>query len=840
MRPATMAGVILIAACWFVVAFVLSAEHAKTMGGALKQSDGLVRLFEQNTVDVLARADRTLLFLRKSFEDDPIHFDLRSWATRASLVNDETLQISLIGADGFQVASTTDYRGPPLYLGDREHFRKQLDPAIDKLFISEPVLGRASGKMSLQFSRRLRGLDGGFAGVIVISIDPNFIERFYRTVDLGAEGSVILRNADGVILAAQGLSGNAAGRQVKPQPFLDAVAQSRSGHYWGGGAIDGTNRLVSYRSSEKFPLIFAVGLSEIELLRGYRKHRTIYLTVAAFVSFVILAAMAFDLRHRARLDRSQEALKGLNQEISRQNARFDVALTNMPNGLSMFDADGKLLVWNSRYIEIYGMLPDVVSQGVSINAIVEHRKQAGNLDMDADAYVGEFRQALIDCGNSTSTSRLKDGRTISVNNTATAGGGWVGIHEDITERIRAEQEIFNQATELARTSMRFEAALSNMTQGLCLFDADKRLVVANNRFREMYDLPAELVAPGTPLPLILQHHADRGAKSDLTIDEHVERIPTLRQQNFVPADGREISIKRTPTPEGGWVATHEDVTEQRRQEKLIAEKAAELELMNARFDAALGNMSQGLCLFDADQRVVVSNARYAELYHLSQDQVVPGTTLRQVLELRRDNGTSFETSPDAYVAVNVKQANEIQKTTDGRFISIKRQPMANGGWLTTHEDVTAEKRSERLLAEKATELEIINDRFDAALSNMTQGISMFDGRRRLVVWNARYAEIYQLPQTLLKMGTSQEDIADYIVSRGIAKGRAADADRENKDSGADEHPTDRSASGVEEFNDGRVILSEPASHVEWRMVDHTRRHHRAPPRREGDHSPGAA
>ena len=107
----------------------------------------------------------------------------------------------------------------------------------------------------------------------------------------------------------------------------------------------------------------AVGLSENEILSGYRKHRTIYLTVAAFVTLVILAAMAFDLRHRVRLDRSQEALKELNQEISKQNARFDVALTNMPNGLSMFDADGKLLVWNSRYVEIYGMLPDVVSQG---------------------------------------------------------------------------------------------------------------------------------------------------------------------------------------------------------------------------------------------------------------------------------------------------------------------------------------------------------------------------------------------------------------------------------------------------------------------------------------------
>jgi diguanylate cyclase (GGDEF)-like protein/PAS domain S-box-containing protein len=678
LHSATMASLILIAACWFVVAFVLSVERDKTIEGALKQSDGLVRLFEQNTVDVLERIDRTLLFLRKSFEDDPVHFDLRAWATRTSLVSDETLQLTLIGADGYQAASTTDYRGPPLYLGDREHFLKQLDPAVDKLFISEPVIGRASGKMSLQFSRRLRGPDGSFAGVIVISIDPNFIGRFHQAVNIGANGSVVLRNLDGVILAAQGLSGNAVGRQVKQQPFLDALAQSRSGHYWGGGAVDGNNRLVSFRTSEKFPLIFSIGLAENEILNEYRKHRTIYFTVASIVTLLILIAIAFNLRHQVKLDRSQEILKELNEEISKQNLRFDAALTNMPNGISMFDADGKLLVWNDRYVTIYGMSPDVIGHGVSIHTIVGHRKQAGNLDMDVEAYVGEFRQALIDFGMSTSATRLKDGRTVSVTNTAIAGGGWVGIHEDVTDRIYREQEIFDQATELARTNMRFEAALGNMTQGLCLFDAEKKLVIANNRFRDMYGLPAELTVPGTPLPLILQHHVDRGAKSDLTVDEHVEQMPTTPQQHFTTPDGRDISIKRAPTPEGGWVATHEDVTDQRRQEKLIAEKA--------------------------------------------------------------------------------------------------------------------------------TELEIINDRFDAALSNMTQGISMFDGRRRLVVWNARYAEIYQLPQNLLKVGTSREDIADYIVSNGIARDRAADSDRENRDYDVGGHPTDRSSSRIEELNDGRVIL----------------------------------
>ena len=74
---------------------------------------------------------------------------------------------------------------------------------------------------------------------------------------------------------------------------------------------------------------------------------------------------------------------------------------------------------------------------------------------------------------------------------------------------------------------------------------------------------------------------------------------------------------------------------------LLAEKAAELEAMNERFDAALNNMSQGLCMFDAEQKVVVSNARYGEIYHLGREQIKPGTSLAQILEYRRETGTGF-------------------------------------------------------------------------------------------------------------------------------------------------------------------------------------------------------
>jgi diguanylate cyclase (GGDEF)-like protein len=263
---------------------------------------------------------------------------------------------------------------------------------------------------------------------------------------------------------------------------------------------------------------------------------------------------------------------------------------------------------------------------------------------------------------------------------------------------RQANSLAAKTTDLARTNARFDVTLSNMSQGVCLFDANKNLVISNNRFREIYDLPEQLATPGTPLGKILQYFADRGQSSDLTIDERLELLPTQRRQIYVQASGRVTLIQRTPMMDGGWVATHEEVTEQKRSEELLAEKAAELERMNMRFDAALNNMSQGLCMFDAAQKVVVSNARYGEIYHLSRDQIKPGTSLEQILEYRRATGTNFGMSPEVYLSVNVKEAREVQTLADGRVVAIARHAMPNGGWLTTHEDITDRAQNEQRVA----------------------------------------------------------------------------------------------------------------------------------------------
>jgi diguanylate cyclase (GGDEF)-like protein len=264
--------------------------------------------------------------------------------------------------------------------------------------------------------------------------------------------------------------------------------------------------------------------------------------------------------------------------------------------------------------------------------------------------------------------------------------------------VRQANNLAAQTKALVQSNARFDAAVSNMSQGLCLFDVDKKLVISNKTFRDIFDLPDELAVPGTPLKRILQHYAGRGETSDLSVDEHVRTMPTETRQVFTLANGRVISIRRTPMLDGGWVATHDDVTEQKRSERLLAEKATDLERMIVRFDAAINNMSQGLCLFDAEQNVVVSNRRYSEIYHLSREQTRPGTPLPQILESRRQQGTHFGPAPDVYVNATVKEASEVRELADGRVVTISRHVMPDGGWLTTHEDITDRARNEKRIA----------------------------------------------------------------------------------------------------------------------------------------------
>ncbi|GAA0605054.1 hypothetical protein GCM10009416_48240 [Craurococcus roseus] len=349
----------------------------------------------------------------------------------------------------------------------------------------------------------------------------------------------------------------------------------------------------------------------------------------------------------------------------------------------------------------------------------------------------------------------------------------LGISEDVTERKRDEERLREQ-------HRRLDAALTHMSHGLAMFDAERRLVVCNRRLLEMYGLPDGLGACGTPLRALVEASIARGNHPNLSA-EFIIADYEARLSGSEPGtafarlgDGRSIEMSYQPLAGGGAVVTFEDVSERRRAEALIKEqnerlrlREEELAVQNARFHTAIENINQGLCFFDGDHRLIVGNRRYAELYGLAPDQTAPGTTVREIVERRIAAGTGpkgitleeYVVWRDA-VARSPGASTNLIELADGRLFEVRREATPDGGSVATHQDVTERLRTEAALMAQ-------NERFDAALTNMSQGLAMFDADARLVVHNERVLELFGLPPGALRPGQTHREIVERLAALGL-------------------------------------------------------------------------
>jgi diguanylate cyclase (GGDEF)-like protein len=142
-----------------------------------------------------------------------------------------------------------------------------------------------------------------------------------------------------------------------------------------------------------------------------------------------------------------------------------------------------------------------------------------------------------------------------------------------------------------------------------------------------------------------------------------------------------------------------------RQVRCLSDSEASLTQKSQQLDAALNNMPQGLAMFDGQQRLVVCNRHYTEMYDLPPEKTRPGTPLHAILEARVALGNS-PASP-TFVADHLERAAlresfyTVDEARDGRIFSISHQLMNNGGWVAIHQDITSQKRVEAELAHMA-------------------------------------------------------------------------------------------------------------------------------------------
>ena len=336
-QPTSYLGLAVIAGIWCAAFFLANLEREHAYDDALKRGQTLARVFDEYISRVITAIDDELLVLRKIYAQNPSHFDLATWIDNKTILGSLTVHFSISDSQGIIKLSSLGPVRSTVDIGNAEAFRTQLNSKADDLYISAPVVGHLSGKLSLQLTRRLMKPDGSFAGIIGASLDVVQLEKFYNSIDIGPAGIITLVGFDGIIRARSGhnpVSSGFIGQSTSQTKLFELTRNSPVGSYWNSTTsaqqFEGISRLISYHVVDGLPLIAVVGLAEGDIFRQSQLAAHRYYSIAAGVTAIVLIVIILGAMRQLQLDQT-------NGKVVDQTNKLDMTLNNMSQGLLAFE-----------------------------------------------------------------------------------------------------------------------------------------------------------------------------------------------------------------------------------------------------------------------------------------------------------------------------------------------------------------------------------------------------------------------------------------------------------------------------------------------------------------------
>jgi PAS domain S-box-containing protein len=273
------------------------------------------------------------------------------------------------------------------------------------------------------------------------------------------------------------------------------------------------------------------------------------------------------------------------QRTEELRMRFAEALESVPASIMLCDGEDRIVLCNSITRGFFPYAVEHLAAGTRFEDLIRAQAQSGFIG-DARGRVEEWVRERLDRHRNPRepiTRLYGDGRWIQIIERRTSDGGHIGIRVDVTE-------LKNKERELATKTALLEATLEHMSEGLSVFDTAMNLVAYNRRWAELLGFPEHLVKPGTPFADLVRSAAESGDYGAGDVEALVaERMriatdPTITHFERTRSDGIVLEGRRRPMPDGGFVTTYTDITEQRRAEKQLAEHARELERSNSELE----------------------------------------------------------------------------------------------------------------------------------------------------------------------------------------------------------------------------------------------------------------
>lgn len=309
---------------WVTVAILMNVSWRDAMNAQTRQNSNLALSLSEQTVRVMAAVDQATIRMRNAvLENDFEKADFTRFANETGLAPLILTQLSLVGPDGRFIGSNIDPTSEKtghVDLSGREHVQVHLNPKVAEaarlqqtpngLFVGKPVVGKVSGKATIQLSRKIPDASGGIAGLVVASVNPGYFEDVYRGVQLGRTGVVTLIGNDSTVRARV-----MGGQSVGMGSVLARAANNNmeelgaNGNYVRSSGIDGVERIYAYSRVGDYPLLVVVATSTDESLQEWRASRNVALFTMALFSVALVGAAIIFVRSVRQLESTNAALR---------------------------------------------------------------------------------------------------------------------------------------------------------------------------------------------------------------------------------------------------------------------------------------------------------------------------------------------------------------------------------------------------------------------------------------------------------------------------------------------------------------------------------------------------
>jgi len=423
--------------------------------------------------------------------------------------------------------------------------------------------------------------------------------------------------------------------------------------------------------------------------------------------------------HLLVIVRDVTALKAAQETLEAERAQAQRLLASLTDLVMLFDADGTVLDTNGREATVLGLPAPLMRPGANLREVLREMARRGDFGtgQSEEAAVAERWAALTAGEPKQFTRRLATGRWVQYHFHPQPDGRLLGIARDVTE-LQAQEAALRAERALLRR------VLDNMQDAVVLLDTDGTILETNGKAPALLGLPEALMAPGSSHQAVQRWRWRRG---DFGFDRPEEAVVAERWAQL--RAGGPGELRRMPN--GNWVEYHFNTLPNGQIlavcRDLTAVKANEAEAEAARglMREVLNSLDEVVVLFDAETRVLISNARAAQRpsmpLTLPPELLEPGSSLVEATRwLFRRGDFGFELDEEARIAERVANAytpgglRYTRAAAGGRWLEFQYTPLSDGRLLAQSRDVTPLKASEQAALAAKAEAEAARDAAEAA------------------------------------------------------------------------------------------------------------------------------